>query len=127
MDMSAARAVPEGLLFRRCRDWIVAAFRHVGAEPDMGSRLLATFRQAGLPVPRMIAGGRVEGGPDSVGYEQLAAILGRLAPILEQSGLATTAEIGIEIMAQRLREEAVALNQCIVFPTLIGAWCRVDG
>src|SRR5262245_50426438 len=89
----------------------------------MGSRLLAAFRRAGLPVPRMIAGDRVEGGPDSAGYEQVAAILAHLVPILERSGMATAAEIGIETLAQRLREEALALDQCIVYPTLIGAWC----
>jgi len=68
---------------------------------------------------------RWSSGPDSAGYEQLASILGRLVPVLERSGLATAAELGIETMAQRLREEAIALGQCIVFPTLIGAWCRV--
>jgi hypothetical protein len=75
----------------------------------------------------MIAAGRVEGGSDSAVYEQLAAILERLLPVLERSGLATAAEIGIETLAHRLREEAVALQQCIVFPTLIGAWCRIVG
>jgi 2-polyprenyl-3-methyl-5-hydroxy-6-metoxy-1,4-benzoquinol methylase len=127
MDMRAARAVPEGRLFRRCRDWIAAAFQLAGAEPDMGSRLFATFQQAGLPPPKMIAAGRVEGGPDSACYEQLAAILERLLPVLERSGLATAAEVGIATLALRLREEAAALQQCIVFPTLIGAWCRIAG
>ena len=57
--------------------------------------------------------------------DERESILGRLVPVLERSGLATAAEIRIETMAQRLREEAIALGQCIVFPTLIGAWCRV--
>jgi hypothetical protein len=39
--------------------------------------------------------------------------------------LATAAEVAVETVAERLREEAVEKNACIMLPPLVGAWARV--
>ena len=58
----------------------------------MGGKLLATFLAAGLPMPDMIVGGRIEGGPHAAIYDFYADVLRSLIPILEGAGVATAAE-----------------------------------
>jgi len=43
----------------------------------------------------------------------------------ERAGVATAAEIAIETLAERLRNEAVENNACIMPPPLVGAWARL--
>lgn len=124
MAMPLARSVPEGPLYGRCRGWILETFERTGIELDMGSRLFAVFRAAGLPEPRLIAAARVEGGADSPIYDYMAGTLSSLLPAMERLGVATAAEVGVDTLAARLREEAVELGACLMAPPLIGAWAR---
>jgi ubiquinone/menaquinone biosynthesis C-methylase UbiE len=125
MVLPLARSVPDGPLFRKCGEWLMETFERAGFELDMGSKLLATFLAAGLPAPQMTVAGRVEGGSQSPVYAYLADTLRSLLPMAERIGVATAAEVAIETMAERLRNEAVANNACIMPPPLVGAWTRV--
>jgi SAM-dependent methyltransferase len=118
------RCVPPGPLFEQCSRWITNTFAGAGFEPDMGGKLFATFVDAGLPAPQMIAAGRVGGGADSPIYDYTAGILRSLLPMAERLGIATAAEVGVDTLAERLREETVAHNACIMLPPLVGAWTR---
>ena len=73
----------------------------------------------------MIAAARVEGGPHSPVYDYLASVLRSLLPVLEQAGIATGPDVEIDDMAERLRNEAVTQDACIMPPPLIGAWVRL--
>jgi hypothetical protein len=64
MSIGSLRSVPGGPLFNQSRDWLLGAFESAGFETDMGFRLFAAFRDAGLPPPQMIAAARVQGGTD---------------------------------------------------------------
>ena len=119
------RSIPEGPQFRRCCQCIIDTFERVGSDLDMGGKLFATFLAAGLPAPQMIAVARVEGGAQSSVYDYLAAVLRSLLPMTEQVGVATAAEVDIDTMAERLRNEAVANNASIMLPPLVGAWTRL--
>lgn len=121
----SVRCAPEGPVFRQARDWILNTFERAGFELDMGSKLLATFVAAGLPVPDMIAAGRAGGGPQSPIYDYIAGVLRSLLPMAERLGVATAAEVEIDTLAERLRKEAVEHNACMMPPLLIGAWSRV--
>jgi len=125
MAMPLARSVPDGTRFRQCTDWIMTAFTRAGGEIDMGGKLFATFVAAGLPKPQMIAACRVEGGPHSQAYEYLTDVLRSLLPAIERTGIATAEDVDIDGMAERLRQEAVAHNACIMLPPLVGAWARL--
>jgi predicted methyltransferase len=57
MAMSLTRSNPEGQQFRQCVSWIIDTFERAGFEIDMGSKLFATFRDAGQPAPQMIVAG----------------------------------------------------------------------
>jgi SAM-dependent methyltransferase len=125
MAVPLARSVPEGELYRRCIQWIIDLYARAGFGFDMGGKLFAAFAGAGLPVQQMILGGRMEGGPDSVVYEYLADTLRSLLPMMERLGIATAAEVDIDTLAARLRQEAVEHNASVMPPPMIGAWTRV--
>jgi hypothetical protein len=72
----------------------------------------------------MISAGRVEGGQQSPVYGYIAEILRSLLPMTQRLGVATAAEIDVETIAERLRNEAIKNNACIMLPPLIGAWAR---
>ena len=91
---------------------------------DIG-KLYATFRHAGLPAPNMTAATPVACGPTSPGYEDMARVLRSLLPLIERSGIANIAEIGIETLAERLREDAVANDRVIFLSRVVGAWARL--
>jgi ubiquinone/menaquinone biosynthesis C-methylase UbiE len=124
MAMPLARTVPAGPTFQQCSDWILATFERAGFEIDMGGKLFASFLAAGLPAPEMIVAGRVEGGPNSQIYDYLAETMRSLLPVMEHTGVATAAEVDIDSVAERLRNEAVSQNAGIMPPPLIGAWAR---
>jgi hypothetical protein len=126
MAMPLMRSVPEGPQFRKCRHWIIATFQRAGVAIDMGGCLLATYHAAGMSTPRMIAAGRVEGGAESTAYDYMASTVRSLLPTMERVGVASAAEVCIDTLADRLRQEAIELGACIMFPPLVGAWARAS-
>jgi ubiquinone/menaquinone biosynthesis C-methylase UbiE len=126
MDIEEAGAVPALPLLDQCIAWIASTYRGVGVEPNMGSRLYATFRGAGL-TPQLSGSCRIESGPDAAAYLYAAETLQSLLPHIIELGIATAEEIDLETLADRLREQAVAGDLCLFHPRLVGAWSRVGG
>jgi SAM-dependent methyltransferase len=126
IEMRTARGYPDAPLFQRCVDWYATAIERAGFESGMGGKLFAAFRGAGLPPPQMIADSRIEGGFNSSGYELMAANIRTMLPLLSRLKVVTSAEVGLETLADRLRHEAVDGGRCLMFPLLIGAWSRVQ-
>lgn len=124
MDVTGSKSLPPSPLAEQTAGRVVEAFRRAGAETQMGLKLQQTFTAAGLPAPRMIMGARVEAGPESQAYEMLAGITRTLLPVMEKYGVATAAEVGIETLAARLRDDVVSRDGVIVVPPLVGAWAR---
>jgi SAM-dependent methyltransferase len=125
LAMPMARSVPEGPQFRQCRDWIVRTFERAGFELDMGGKLFATFVAAGLPAPELGVAGIAGGGARSPVYAYVAGTLRSLLPMTERLGIATAAEVEIDTLADRLRNEAAELSACIRPPPFVGAWTRM--
>ncbi len=123
MDIGVANAVPHTALFARAIDLISTVYRQGGMKPDMGSRLFAEFRAAGLE-PAITGGCRVEAGPESHAYEYLADSLRSFLPSMIEHGLTTEAELDVETLAARLRAESLAHDICFIFPLTVGAWAR---
>jgi hypothetical protein len=46
---------------------------------------------------------------------------------MERFGIATAAEVEIDSLAQRIRDEVLAEDSVVVAPLLIGAWARHPG
>ena len=124
LDIKQTMALPDLPLLDKCLAWITATYESIGADPDMGSHLFGAFRSAGL-IAELHGITRIEGGPDAVAYDFAAETIRSLLPYMEQFGVATAEEIGLDTLAERLRRDAVAGNNCIFLPRLVGAWARV--
>jgi SAM-dependent methyltransferase len=123
--LNSIRSAPPLPLVSRAAQWVITAFERAGVEVDMGLKLDATFRDAGLPPPECYAAARPVAGADSAGYAVFAAVTRSLLPLIEKFGIATAAEVDIETLADRLRDETVAANACWLSPVLVGAWTRI--
>jgi 2-polyprenyl-3-methyl-5-hydroxy-6-metoxy-1,4-benzoquinol methylase len=124
--LSAMRSVPPVPLFSRGGQWVIDAFERAGAEVDMGLKLHATLRAAGLQPAEPYAASRPIAGPDSAGYAVLTAVVRALLPAIEKFGIATAAEVDIDTFADRLRDATVAADACVLSPVLVGAWARSE-
>jgi SAM-dependent methyltransferase len=127
MEMTTSRSVPSIPLFDLTMRAIVETFRRARVELDMGSRLFATFRAAGLPAPEMVLRARVESAADSPVYAYLTNTLRSLLPMAERLGVTTAAEVDIDTLAQRLCAEVVRSEAVVIPPSMIGAWTRTSG
>jgi len=125
-DLSSASTKPEVPLFTRMVEHVIETYRRANLEADMGSRLHSAFRQAGLPAPQMIAAARVESGEKSPAYASVAKVVESAAPMMERLGVANVAELHLETLEQRLREEIVRADAVVFMPTFVGAWVRVE-
>jgi ubiquinone/menaquinone biosynthesis C-methylase UbiE len=125
IDMSQISQVPSSALFEQVVRWIQGAFAASGAELNMGTKLLATFLRAGLPRPTMISASRVESGPLSPAYDYVTRVLRSLLPLVEQARIASSAEIGIDTLADRLRQDAMADERVTFLPRMVSAWSRL--
>jgi ubiquinone/menaquinone biosynthesis C-methylase UbiE len=123
LDIDQAGAVPELPLLRRCIGWIAATYRLVGAEPNMGSQLYATFRAAKL-LPALTGMTRIESANEMAVFAFAAQTLASLLPKAEAAGIVSAAEADIATLAERMHREGAKGDHCIFMPRLIGAWAR---
>ncbi len=98
--------------------------RAAGTEMEMGFKLHPAFIAAGLPAPSMRTERPISGGSHYPGYYYLAGLIRGVLPMMEQLGVATAGEMGIETLVERLRHEVVGLGGVIAFPSITGAWIR---
>ena len=121
--MSAARQVDGAALVQRTLDWLLAAFRAVGAPTDLGYDLGRVFRGAGLGTPTMTVAARWEDGPDAMAYGLLAGIIRTLLPVITAHDIATAAEVDIDTLEDRLRA-ANSQGSGVLAPLLVSASTR---
>lgn len=121
-DLSTAASEPELPLLGRALEWIREVYRRSGGEPDMGSMLAPTFRNAGLS-PEVASFTRTGNGGDAASFDFVAESVRSLLPSIEKLGIATSEDVGIETLRERLTEEASADHR-IYFPRFVGAWAR---
>jgi SAM-dependent methyltransferase len=115
---------PRAPLFERTGALLQETYQRAGVDMEMGLKLYSAFIAAGLPSPSMRAERPIGGGPDYPGYHFLAKSIRGALPIMEQLGVATGEEIGIESLAERLRDEAAGLGGVVAWPSLMGAWTQ---
>lgn len=123
MDIDQAGAIPEIPLLRQCIGWITETYRRVGAEPNMGSQLYATFRAAQL-APSLTGTTRIASADDMAVFMFAAQTMRSLLPKMEEHGVARAADVDIDTVAERLHVAAVEGDHAILMPRLIGAWAH---
>lgn len=121
MDLSTAEVRPPMALFDRAMGWIRGVYDRGGFHADMGSRLYATFRAAGL-VPHLVGSVRVEAGVDAYAPDYIAETVRSLIPLLTSFGLASEDEIEVETLADRIRAEVSQGDHCFFYPRMVGAF-----
>lgn len=125
MDISAAKTLPEMPLRKQCVCWVTETFRRARVDTEMGPKLYGTFLRAGLPGPQMNLQARIAGGTGFLLHEYLTDLISTLLPLMTQLGVCTAETVGVETLAERLREETVTRNGVTVMPSLVGAWTRL--
>ena len=126
LDLMGAKSLPRCELFETAISRISQTFTRAGADVQTGLKLAQIFIEAGLPGPEMIQGARVDSGPDSPAYQQVAELTRTLLPLMERVGVATATEVEIDTLAGRLRQEVVANKATLVAPPFVGAWARLS-
>lgn len=126
IDGEGIKSEPSGKLLEITRSKLKQTFVRAGLDIQTGLKLAQIYQEAGLPRPKMILGARVEHGPDSEVYSALTQLVGSVLPLMERTGIATAAELNLDTLADRLRDEAVALNATLTYLQFIGAWARKE-
>jgi ubiquinone/menaquinone biosynthesis C-methylase UbiE len=106
-------------------DWVIEVFQRSGAHVGMGTDLYRTFVDAGLPEPVLDWTAPV-GGPETwSGYEYVGNSFRSLLPLIEEYGIATSQEVDVDTLAERLRREVVSAKRPVILPPHVTAWTRV--
>jgi ubiquinone/menaquinone biosynthesis C-methylase UbiE len=115
---------PPAPLHQQVMQWTTPPPGRGGPDQQMGSKLYRTYLDAGLPAPQLRLDAPIGGGPDWPGYAYVADTVRSLLPMLEQMGIVTAEDVGIETLADRLRAEVVGQRGVQMLPIAIGAWAR---
>jgi SAM-dependent methyltransferase len=123
-DWTVLPMYPAVDLWWQVREWWYQTAQRAGLELHMGVKLPAAFRRAGLPVDRVHFDTLIGGGPDFPGYDYVTDVMRSILPLMEQFGVATAAEVDVETLAQRIRDEVVAKDAVVGLQGLGGVWVR---
>ena len=122
--MANARSLPLAPVFERSVTWVKQTLKATGARTQLGLELYPVFVQAALPGPSMRIDAWIGGGPQCPVYEILADVVKSLLPVMEKLNIANAMEVEISSLAQRMRDEVVALKGVVVSVGFVGAWSR---
>ncbi len=102
----------------------MAAFRHAGANPVIGTQLGCLLRDAGLTGIDTFGVQRYLTADDPVGPALLASVVKSLTPVILSAGIATEAELALDTLQERLAYDLQAKSSVGLIPAVVGAWGR---
>ncbi|HLY32781.1 MAG TPA: class I SAM-dependent methyltransferase [Ktedonobacterales bacterium] len=124
LSSHADASYPPSPLWEQALRLSTVPFERAGGNLRAGMQLPAMFRAAGLPTPHMSYEASIGADRDWAGFEMRAEDVRMFLPLIEQFGLATEEEIGIDTLADRLREETVGRGGVARLPIVVSAWVR---
>lgn len=119
----AAPSYPEGTLYTHMVK-LITEVMSATSDVRMGAKLFRTFTAAGLPAPKLHIEIFTGGTPDYPGFEVVAEIVRSLLPTIEKRGLASSTEINIDTLAERMRDDALNQGAICCWPAFVNAWTR---
>lgn len=126
IDWTGVGAFPPVSTLDQCCRWGREALRHGGAETNMGTKLHAAFVQAGLPPPTMRLEALIGGIPTILPWlNMFKNLMATLLPAMQQARIATSEDVGVDTLVERIVAEASAGNSTLLGHFQIGAWARV--
>jgi SAM-dependent methyltransferase len=123
-DVGAARSEPPVPLFNAARDWVMAAFRHAGANPIIGTQLGRLLRDAGLTDIDTFGLQLYLSADDPDGPLLLSSVVQSLAPVIVAAGIATEEELALDTLEARLAADLQTHRAVGLIPAIAGAWGR---
>ncbi|MGH7680824.1 MAG: class I SAM-dependent methyltransferase [Candidatus Eiseniibacteriota bacterium] len=127
VDWDGVASKPPAPIHDQCCRWICEVLDRTGHDKNMGKRLHKTYIAAGLPPPSMDVSALIGGGVKNV--EELNLIVGlmeTMLPAMEAAGVTTSAEVGLETLADRMIREAANSESVIMGRFEVGAWTRKE-
>lgn len=124
VDSTACRSWPAVPVFDEAARWLAEGLRRSGARPELGLEMHSLFVDCGLPAPRMRMDTLVSGEGDSPVYLLLAEAVRSLIPTLERLNIVSAAQVEIDSLADRMREDVTAKRGVAMSYGLVGAWAR---
>jgi ubiquinone/menaquinone biosynthesis C-methylase UbiE len=126
-DWSFVRSEPVALTYDRCCRWVIDTFDRASTSgTNMSARVYRAFLGAGLPPPTMrmrtVVGDAVSAGEWLRAVADIAIVL---LPAMEQHGVATSADLGSDTLADRIAQEVTSGGGIIIGRAEIGAWSQV--
>jgi len=118
------QAIPPSALLDKMARWILEAFRRSGTDTELGIKLRQLFLRAGFREPHLHADRFMGGGSAWVGYAHLAGLTKSLLPLIEAGGIATAAELEVDTLARRLRDEILSTDSVVLYTVLVRAWAQ---
>ena len=125
-EMTTAGLLPSTALSEQVVGWIAEAFRCAGLDPLLGARLGDVLHAAGLERPTVLGLQTYVPSGDPIGPRMVTGIIRTLLPVLECTGIATSSEIGIDTLQQRIAAVQAENDAIFKLPALVGAWARAD-
>ena len=122
IDMESCRSMPPSPLLEQCVRWINDTFRMTSARIKTGLELHSIFVNAGLPAPRLRLDAAIGNGPANPVFHAVAEVVRTMLPAMERFKIATSQEVKIDDLENRLREEIGCGT--LIYPALIGAWTQ---
>lgn len=123
-DMGSSRAEPAVPLVTQALEWVMAAFRIAGANPVVGTRLALLLAEAGLADVQTFGVQSYLAPGDPRGPALLSGVVRSMAPQIVAAGIATSEQITIETLSQRIAAAAQVAGCAVLPPALAGAWGR---
>jgi len=121
-DIGSLRAEPHVPLVAAAQGWMEAAFRSAGADPRIGARAGEMLRRAGFADVSTFGIQAYFGPDDPTGPILCAGVTSSLAPQIVAQGIADEAELGLETLQARIKEQTAAADAVMLPPTVVGAW-----
>ncbi|HEU0288887.1 MAG TPA: class I SAM-dependent methyltransferase [Nocardioidaceae bacterium] len=121
-DMAAVRSIPPLPLVEQVRGWVLDGFTGSGHDPELGVRLAAILSEAGLRDVGSVGLQTYLPPGSPIGPAMAAGVIRSLLPALEAHGIATAAEVDIDTLEDRVRNELAGDRTVFAPPALIGAW-----
>ena len=113
---------PDTPLINQLISWILNVFQHSGAHLNAGLGLYQMFIDAGLPAPEMHLQSPIGAEGNWVGYRYMTTIFESLLPLIEEYGLATSEEVGVDTLSERLRMEVLKAKRPFFLPLHVTAY-----
>ncbi len=123
-DLGSARSEPPTPLFNAAWDWVMAAFRHAGANPVIGTQLGRLLCDAGLTDVDHFGLQRYLSVDDPDGALLPSSGVKSLAPVIVAAGIATEEELALDTLEARLAADLQTHRAVGLTATVAGAWGR---